>query len=235
MIGRVFFFQIARPFGKPCNWRFSWALLWKNPGFFLGRARPEGGGRWISHNSRSKEIIWMCNLIFKLNFKKNQWSFLVPLIGGRWYIIPQLAIYKWYILPIGWLYGTYHLLREPETAIERNNWPKLWVFCLTGDHFHGIFLKIKFGCERKRGVKYPEKGERIRSTSFGRPISINNKKSKKHSDFFFGSQPFLLGIETTQILTWNNLHETVVDMSWCRPWLASKLQNPPVHFCQQFP
>ena len=47
-----------------------------------------------------------------------QWSFLVPLIGGRWYIIPQLAIYKWYILPIGWLYGTYHLLREPETAIE---------------------------------------------------------------------------------------------------------------------
>ena len=31
-----------------------------------------GGGRWISHNSSSKEIIWMCNLIFKLNFKKNQ-------------------------------------------------------------------------------------------------------------------------------------------------------------------
>ena len=27
-------------------------------------------------------------------------------------------VYKWYILPIGWLYGTYHLLREPETAIE---------------------------------------------------------------------------------------------------------------------
>ena len=27
-------------------------------------------------------------------------------------------VYKWYILPIGWLYGTYHLLREPETAID---------------------------------------------------------------------------------------------------------------------
>ena len=26
-------------------------------------------------------------------------------------------VYKWYILPIGWLYITYHLLREPETAI----------------------------------------------------------------------------------------------------------------------
>ena len=27
-------------------------------------------------------------------------------------------VYKWYILPIGGLYGTYHLLREPETTIE---------------------------------------------------------------------------------------------------------------------
>ena len=48
----------------------------------------------------------------------SQWSFLVPLIGGRYHIIPQLAVYKWYILPIGGLYGTYHLLREPETTIE---------------------------------------------------------------------------------------------------------------------
>ena len=37
-----------------------------------------------------------------------QWSFMVSLIGGRYHIIPQLAIYKWYILPIGWLYVTYH-------------------------------------------------------------------------------------------------------------------------------
>ena len=27
-------------------------------------------------------------------------------------------VYKWYILPIGWLYITYHLVREPETAID---------------------------------------------------------------------------------------------------------------------
>ena len=27
----------------------------------------------------------------------HQWSFLVPLIGGRYHIITQLAIYKWYI------------------------------------------------------------------------------------------------------------------------------------------
>ena len=25
---------------------------------------------------------------------------------------------KWYILPIGGLYGTYHLVREPETTID---------------------------------------------------------------------------------------------------------------------
>ena len=42
-----------------------------------------------------------------------QRSFLVPLIGGRYHIITQLAIYTAYILPIGELYGTYHLLREP--------------------------------------------------------------------------------------------------------------------------
>ena len=45
-------------------------------------------------------------------------EFPVPLMGGTYHIITQLAIYKWYILPIGGLYGTYHLLREPETTIE---------------------------------------------------------------------------------------------------------------------
>ena len=48
----------------------------------------------------------------------NQWLFLVPLKGGRDYITPQKAIYKWYILPIGGLYNPYHLLGEPETAID---------------------------------------------------------------------------------------------------------------------
>ena len=48
----------------------------------------------------------------------DQWSFLVPLIGGRYRIVSQLAIYKWYILPIGGIYGTYHLWREP----GNNHW-----------------------------------------------------------------------------------------------------------------
>ena len=48
----------------------------------------------------------------------DQWLFLVPLKGGRWHIIPQLAVYTTYILPSGGLYATYHLLGEPETTIE---------------------------------------------------------------------------------------------------------------------
>ena len=30
-----------------------------------------------------------------------QWLFLVPIKGGRWHIIPQLAVYTTYILPSG--------------------------------------------------------------------------------------------------------------------------------------
>ena len=52
-----------------------------------------------------------------------QWLFLVPLKGGMDYIIPQKAKYKWYILPIGGLYNPYHLLREPETTIDRMESP----------------------------------------------------------------------------------------------------------------
>ena len=47
----------------------------------------------------------------------NQWSFLVPLIGGRYHIIPQLAVYTTYILLIGWLYINY-----PPIKGTRNNY-----------------------------------------------------------------------------------------------------------------
>ena len=43
---------------------------------------------------------------------------MVPLKGGRWHIIPSLAVYTTYILPSGGLYATYHLLGEPETTID---------------------------------------------------------------------------------------------------------------------
>ena len=53
-----------------------------------------------------------------------QWLFLVPLKGGRWHIIPQLAVYTTYIPLIycllGGLYATYHLLGEPFQQPLRN-------------------------------------------------------------------------------------------------------------------
>ena len=51
--------------------------------------------------------------------------FLVPLIGGKWHILPQLALYTTYILPSGWLYATYHFLGEPETTIDLRNMQRL--------------------------------------------------------------------------------------------------------------
>ena len=48
----------------------------------------------------------------------NQWLFQVPLKGGRWHIIPQLAVYTTYIPLIvlafwGVKNAPYHLLGEP--------------------------------------------------------------------------------------------------------------------------
>ena len=73
-----------------------------------------------------------------------QWLFLVPLKGGRWHspspnwqYIPLIYhLYTTYILPSGGLYNPYHLLGEPETAIDpiittcHYNWgdePKVYV------------------------------------------------------------------------------------------------------------
>ena len=46
---------------------------------------------------------------------------------------------KWYILPLGWLYITYHLLRETETAIELHLPLKnaAWETILSGFRFFG--------------------------------------------------------------------------------------------------
>ena len=70
---------------------------------------------------------WKFEIPINPNFLGNifffQWLFLVPLKGGRWHIIHQLAgnsyrLYTTYILPSGGLYATYHLLGEPETTID---------------------------------------------------------------------------------------------------------------------
>ena len=75
---------------------------------------------------------------------------MVPVKGGRWHIIPQLAVYnKWYILPIGGLYATYHLLREPETTIDDRFSPISVMFFLTNGS----------NCIRSANLKIAETGK----------------------------------------------------------------------------
>ena len=45
--------------------------------------------------------------VYEPNTCLDQWSFLVPLIGGRYHIIPQLAVYTTYIPLIYCLLGDY--------------------------------------------------------------------------------------------------------------------------------
>ena len=73
-----------------------------------------------------------------------QWSFLVPLIGGRWYIITQLAIYKWYISGIYCQLGDYISPIPPIKGTRNSYW-----LC-TGDgpptpQFHDSFGHVGHG------------------------------------------------------------------------------------------
>lgn len=70
-----------------------------------------------------------------------------PISGKEWVLLKSaefcwkvlsfvLTWYKWYILPIGcWLYITYHLLREPETTVEKLSW-----FGVEAIRFHYVLL-----------------------------------------------------------------------------------------------
>ena len=79
--------------------------------------------------SLSRSLSTFLGTIRKWEESENcQWLFLVPLKGGRWHIIPQLALYTTYIplivLAFWGLYAAYHLLGEPETTIETGCQPK---------------------------------------------------------------------------------------------------------------
>ena len=52
-----------------------------------------------------------------------QWSFLVPLIGGRYHIIPQLAVYTTYIPLIYCLLGDYISPIPPIKGTRNSYWP----------------------------------------------------------------------------------------------------------------
>ena len=55
----------------------------------------------------------------------NQWLFLVPLKGGRWHIIPQLAVYTTYIPLIYCLLGGEKCYLPPFRGTRNNHWSKL--------------------------------------------------------------------------------------------------------------
>ena len=75
---------------------------------------------WIASHTRAMTWRYLHAVNISIHYTWNwiQWLFLVPLKGGRWHIIPQLAVYTTYILPSGGLYATYHLVGEPETTID---------------------------------------------------------------------------------------------------------------------
>ena len=43
---------------------------------------------------------------------------VISIISTLWWMEFPGSLNRWYILPIGWLCITYHLLREPETALD---------------------------------------------------------------------------------------------------------------------
>ena len=62
-------------------------------------------GKCLKGITFSKPSFWVPSLKLTVRTWKRmvgrwsfpQWLFLVPLIGGRWFVITQLAIYNWYI------------------------------------------------------------------------------------------------------------------------------------------
>ena len=59
------------------------------------------------HGSLPDLVLGRVIIIYVYFFLINQWLFLVPLKGGRDYIIPQLAVYTTYIPLIYCLLGGY--------------------------------------------------------------------------------------------------------------------------------
>ena len=65
--------------------------------------------------------------------------FLVPLKGGRWHIIPQLAVYTTYIPLIYCLLGGYMLPIPPFRGTRNNHWWFVFVCCLQTYFFYMCF------------------------------------------------------------------------------------------------
>ena len=84
----------------------------RNPPFLLLR-----GSGYLGYVDRIARVIynpykWVKNVPKSQGYKPTllQWLFLVPLKGGRWHIIPQLAVYTTYIplIVLAFVWGLYN-------------------------------------------------------------------------------------------------------------------------------
>ena len=109
-------------------------ILWWRKKTRLGRQKKgteKSSSRKRRFDSMENPPFFIARDIVKLLFLHcHQWLFLVPLIGGRWYIITQLAIYKWYISGIYCQLGTYISPIPPITGTRNSCWLSCWNFFL---------------------------------------------------------------------------------------------------------
>ena len=103
------FFIISPTWGNDPIWRAYFSNGLKPPTRLPGLKFPRPGKLTYP----DAQMYWAHHSDLVLRSTPNggfyQWSFLVPLIGGRWYISPQLAVYTTYIPLIYCLLGDYML------------------------------------------------------------------------------------------------------------------------------
>ena len=95
---------------------------------------------WTDGNLGELEVVW------GLKMSHHQWSFLVPLIDGRYHKIPQLAVYTTYIPLIYCQLGDYILPIPPIKGTRKLHWhhPRICIKQtkrLTATHQLGLHWK----------------------------------------------------------------------------------------------
>ena len=92
-------------------------------------------------------------IAFAFSIPNIQWLFLVPVKGGRWHIIPQLAVYTTYIPLIYCLLGGYML---PTTFYGNQKQPLKHIGTNPSWFMYGLFptWKVKNGYMNKWKCRY---------------------------------------------------------------------------------
>ena len=111
---------------KVTTWKTPWNdrhfyISLQRPGFDLRKSYPPGDSAAVTfsspivggHLTIPKRVTWTHHpkKVTNADFARHWYP-------PNWFTLDIYHLYTTYILPIGWLYITYHLLREPETAID---------------------------------------------------------------------------------------------------------------------